>query len=99
MTSHGWIGYIGQAELAKHALVLVFRTIGELANGKKALQCEFQYLLAEDFRLQRSADQRRTAAQDCDVNFLEIRFRQQPFFCRCTLPAQTSALPYRKSLA
>ena len=96
MLRDGRIGHVGKTQLAKQAALLFLRCIAARGDRKKTTKCQLQRLLAQNFRFEQAADERRTRAQHRDLNALQVRIVEQPLFRRATLPAQSAALANRE---
>ena len=92
MPGDGRIGDVGQAELAEEAALLFLGLIAARGDGQEAIEGELEHFFAQDFGLERFADQRRSGAQHGDLDALEIGIGEQTLFGVGALAAQTAAL-------
>src|SRR2546425_10015925 len=97
MARHGGVGDVRQTEFAEQAALFVLGRLAALAERQKSLERTLQRFCAENFALERFADQRRARAEHGDLDGLQIRIVEELFFDSRTLPAQSAALADRKS--
>ena len=83
---------VGQPQLAEQAALFLLGRLAALGERQEAFERQLQRLLAQNFGLERSADQRRPGAEHGDFHRLQVGVVEQLLLGRRALPPQAAAL-------